>query len=399
MNIPASLRTRPAIPDPKFDFIDLFAGIGGIRAGLEHAGGRCVYTVEKDRAAVETYEANWGPVNKRDVFDVAPDELPHHEILAAGFPCQPFSLAGVSRKNWANRPHGFEDETSGNLFFQIVRLIGGDSGEAIGEDETREMAPEQETALFQADGPGLESAPPVLLLENVRHLVSHDGHRTFRVIRRRLMKAGYWVSSAIINGAVWVPQNRRRTIIVCLRRDMFPDGPFEFRSPGNEQQGPRLASILEPPEADLESFRVPPGTWQALQNHRAKHLRRGTGFGFSVADPAGATRTLSARYYKDGAEILVGMQDGGRPRRLTPRECARLMGFTRQHLEFEFEIHPSRAQAYRQFGNSVVVPQFNWISDEIVIRASAIFDARRREAACQPIGGAVSEPARAPNAA
>ena len=399
LKLPASRRDRPATTRPQFRFIDLFAGIGGIRAGLEHAGGLCAYSVEKDHAAIATYEANWGPVDERDITDVRPIDLPGHEILAAGFPCQPFSLAGVSRKNWAKRAHGFRDETSGNLFFQIVKLIGGNVEEQIEPDETRVLSPDEEADLFQSARPRWDHAPPVLLLENVRHLISHDERRTFRVIRRRLMQAGYWVSFDIINGAVWVPQNRRRTIIVCLRKDLFPGGPFTFRSPGDERNGPKLEMILERASAEHERYRLTPGTWNALLRHRAKHEGRGTGFGYSVADPSGVARTLSARYYKDGAEILVGMPHGGQPRRLTPRECAKLMGFTKENLGFDFEISVSDAQAYRQFGNSVVVPQFNWLADEIVLRAGEVFAARMQAATGGPAHGLAADQARAANIA
>lgn len=373
---PASRQRAPRPGGPTFRFVDLFAGIGGIRAGLEHAGGECVYTVEKDPAAAATYAANWGKVDEADVVSVQPISLPEYDVLAAGFPCQPFSLAGVSRKKWASRPHGFDDEVSGNLFFHIVRLLGGNSHTSVTSDEAADMPPSVEFELFQADRPAWDAAPPVLLLENVRHLVSHDEGRTFRVIRRRLMQSGYLVSHAIINGAVWVPQNRRRTVVVALRKDEFPAGPFRFRSPGDEAGGPVLSTILEEAGPHLEEYRVTPGTWRALQRHRAKHEGRGTGFGFSVADPSGVSRTLSARYYKDGAEILVPMPDGGRPRRLTPAECAALMGFTRENLGFEFRLPQSRAQAYKQFGNSVVVPQFKWIAEEIYTRAGDLF-ARR----------------------
>lgn len=379
--VPASRRNRPPIADPKFRFVDLFAGIGGIRAGLEHADGQCVYTVEKDPDAIATYEANWGPVDVLDIADVEPIHLPTHEILAAGFPCQPFSLAGVSRKNYLKRAHGFKDATSGNLFFQILKLIGGDCQEQIGEDETRDMTDLEEATAFQATRPQWDSAPPVLLLENVLHLIAHDSRRTFRVIRRRLMKSGYWVSYEKINGAVWVPQNRRRTIIVCLRADMFPNGEFKFNSPGDEHGGPRLRTILEPTVAAVEDYRLTSGTWEALKTHLARHTDRGTGFGYSIADPDGVARTLSARYYKDGAEILIDMRDGGRPRRLTPTECARLMGFTSKHLGFDFVNHPVDSKAYKQFGNSVVVPQFNWIADEILERAGKVFAERMAEAA------------------
>jgi DNA (cytosine-5)-methyltransferase 1 len=222
-------------------------------------------------------------------------------------------------------------------------------------------------------------APPVILLENVRHLLTHDQGRTYRVIHRRLLASGYRVSRAVVNAAVWVPQNRRRVVIVGVRRDLFAL-PFVFPSPGDEREGPGLdGTILEPPTADLERYRITPGVWLALQRHRARHERQGAGFGYGIAQVGRPTRTLSARYYKDGAEILIDLGDGGPPRRLTPRECARLMGFTREHLGFEFEIPAtlSDVQAYKQFGNSVVVPQFAWVGREIVRQAVDVFAQRR----------------------
>lgn len=377
--IPASRRDRPPLTErPVFRFIDLFAGIGGIRAGLELGGGRCEYTVEKDRHAVRTYEANWGQVDALDIQDVRSLDLPEHEILAAGFPCQPFSLAGVSRKQHLKHEHGFKDVTSGNLFFDIVRLIGGPWQHEVSDAETVQMDPDEEARNFQADGPLWDLAPPVLLLENVKHLVSHDQRRTFRVIRRRLMQSGYWVSHDIINGAIWVPQNRRRTVIVGFRKDMFTE-PFRFPSPGDPQAGPKLDErTLDPDGPELERYRLTPGVWNALRNHRARHERKGTGFGYGIAERGAVTRTLSARYYKDGAEILIPMPDGGRPRRLTPPECGRLMGFTTEHLGFEFTLPKSDMQAYRQFGNSVVVPQFNWVAEQIVEQAGHTFARRMR---------------------
>ena len=364
--------------DPAFRFVDLFAGIGGIRAGLQNAGGRSDFSVELDKFAVQTYEDNWGEVTARDVRCVQPRDLPEHEILAAGFPCQPFSLAGVSRKKFLKRAHGFEDATSGNLFFHILRLIGGPWDQPVSIDEA-ESADDRDPE-FQAAAPESDKAPPVILLENVRHLLSHDHKRTFRVVRRRLMASGYLVSHTVINGAIWVPQNRRRIVIVGLRKDMF-DAPFSFPSPGDEHNGPRLDDkTLEPDGAALERYRLTPGVWGALQNHRARHEQKGTGFGYGVAARGGITRTLSARYYKDGAEILIDMPDGGIPRRLTPRECARLMGFSEEHLGFEFSIPVSDAQAYRQFGNSVVVPQFNWVGKQILDQARTVFTERMKEA-------------------
>lgn len=363
----AHTRRREASPDPAFRFVDLFAGIGGIRAGLEGARGRCEYSVENNDSAVATYEANWDAVDEGDIRDVDPEMIPHHEIMAAGFPCQPFSLAGVSMKNHLKRRHGFDDPTSGNLFFQIVRLIGGPwEEEATIREAYSDAEGREEEEEFQASEPASEKSPPVLLLENVRNLVSHDEKRTFRVIRRRLMRSGYRVSHAMINGAVWVPQNRRRVIIVALRADLFPSR-FEFKSPGDDKHGPKLdGRVLATESADLERYRLTPGVWNALQRHRAKHEAKGAGFGFGIARPGDVTRTLSARYYKDGAEILIEMSSGDRPRRLTPRECANLMGFTDEELGFEFQIPVSDRQAYQQFGNSVVVPQFRWIGEQIV---------------------------------
>lgn len=367
--------------EQSFRFVDLFAGIGGVRAGLEHANGTCVYTVEKDPSAVLTYEANWGPVHVRDIRSVQTADVPEHEVMAAGFPCTPFSLAGVSRKNWANRAHGFKDETSGNLFFQIVKLIGGPWHEEVSIDETRPLDDVDERRMFQSMEPGWDLAPPVLLLENVRHLLSHDQHRTFRVIRRRLMQSGYWVSFEVINGAIWVPQNRRRVVIVALRADLFPGGEFKFPYAGDPDSGPRLdEGVLEPNGPRLERYRLTEGVWRALQRHRARHEKKGSGFGYGIAERDGVARTLSARYYKDGAEILLRIPDGGPPRRLTPREAARLMGFTKEILGFEFEIHPSDAQAYKQFGNSVVVPQFQWVAKQIKRQAGELFETRMREA-------------------
>jgi DNA (cytosine-5)-methyltransferase 1 len=379
---PNHRRGRPRVGGA-FRFVDLFAGIGGIRGGLEAAGGSCAFTVERDPFAVRTYEFNWGPVDARDVEGVASEDLPEHEVLAAGFPCQPFSLAGVSKKASMGRAHGFDDPASGNLFFHIIRLIGGpwDLPASALADEAG--APDWDDARFSAPRPTSNHAPPVVLLENVRHLLSHDQGRTFRVIRRRLMASGYRVAHTVVNGAVWVPQNRRRTVIVAFRRDLFQK-PFEFPDPGDEHAGPRLgSSVLEPAGPSLERYRLTDGVWQALQRHRARHEGRGAGFGYGITAPGGVTRTLSARYYKDGAEILIPTDDGGPPRRLTPMECARLMGFSSETLGFEFRIPPdvSDVQAYRQFGNSVVVPQFAWIGREIARQAAAVFVDRRRAAA------------------
>jgi DNA (cytosine-5)-methyltransferase 1 len=370
--------------EPKFRFVDLFAGIGGIRGGLQRAGGECVFSVEIDRFARRTYSENWGELDWDDVTTLTRGQLKAkpYEILAAGFPCQPFSIAGVSKRQSLGRAHGFDDLTSGNLFFEIVKLVGGPAD--VGTEELRYEAEapfvdeDSEEQEFLARTPGPSDAPPVLLLENVRHLVSHDQGRTYRVIRRRLLKSGYRVSQRVINGAAWVPQNRRRTIIVGLNQRDFARR-FEFPDPPSPANGPRLnAALLEQDLGALEAYRLTDGVWRALKAHRTRHLRKGNGFGYGIADIDGVTRTLSARYYKDGAEILLRMGESERPRRLTPAECAMLMGFTPEHLGKPFVIPAdiSDARAYRQFGNSVVVPQFTWLGDRICDYAAPLFRKR-----------------------
>lgn len=314
---------------PSFRFIDLFAGIGGIRSGLANVGGTCVYSVEIDRFARQTYEANFGPCEGSDIHEVRGAQVPPYDVLAAGFPCQPFSIAGVSKKLSLGRLHGFEDEKSGNLFFEIVRLI--------------EEAP---------------SPPPVLFLENVKNLVSHDRGNTFRVIRDTLEALGYNFRHRVIDAQTWVPQHRERTFMVCLHRDVFGEQAFEFPDVPTESRRAVLGDILE---ADPGAkYVLSEHLWEYLQAYALKHEAAGNGFGFGLVGPDSVTRTLSARYHKDGSEILV-RTEGPTPRRLTPRECARLMGYPDS-----FVIPVSDTQAYRQFGNSVVVAVVEFLAASLV---------------------------------
>lgn len=321
-----------------------------------------MFSVEIDKSARATYAENWGDIDHDDVRTLDRRALPMHDLLAAGFPCQPFSLAGVSKKISLGRAHGFEDPHSGNLFFEIVRLIGGPWDLDAAELRHEAEAPEDSDDEF-AYGTPADGAPGVLLLENVRHLLSHDSGRTYRVIRRRLRRSGYRVSERVINAAAWVPQNRRRTVIVGLRHDMHKEH-FVFPEPPDPSIGPVLTTTwLDHPE-DLKKYQLTPGTWLALQRHQARHAKKQNGFGFGLAKLGEPTRTLSARYYKDGAEILIPMPDGSfPPRRLTLSECAALMGFVEPFLDQPFRIPStvSNAQAYRQFGNSVVVPMVTWV--------------------------------------
>jgi DNA (cytosine-5)-methyltransferase 1 len=334
----SNVEERPA---PQFSFIDLFAGIGGLRRGFEPLGGECVFTSEWDKYAQQTYCANFAvdhPI-AGDIVQVASERIPEHDLLLAGFPCQPFSIAGVSKKNALGRPHGFACETQGTLFFEVARILQ-------------------------------HHRPRAFLLENVKNLETHDRGRTFKVILKTLREElGYDVYPRVVDARSWVPQHRERILIVGFRKeDNVPfdwDTDVEIPDPAS---GPRLKSILHPEDGTEPSetpftnadgtvnarYRLTPHLWKYLQDYAAKHRAKGNGFGYGLVGPEDVARTLSARYYKDGSEILVKT---GRetPRRLTPRECARLMGYDRPG-QSPMRIPVSDTQAYRQFGNSVVVP-------------------------------------------
>lgn len=339
----ASVSAGPAIAnDPSFTFIDLFAGIGGLRRPFEEIGGRCIFTAEWDRFSRETYAANFhdDPFEHEFAGDIRPYakepwKVPAHDVLLAGFPCQPFSIAGVSKKNALGRPHGFLCDTQGTLFYDLARIIE-------------------------------HHRPAAFLLENVKNLESHDGGRTFATIMNVLQnELRYRVQYRVISSHPWVPQKRQRIFIVGFRDDTeFDFDQFELP----EGREPVLGDILERDVPD--KYTLTDHLWTYLKNYKAKHASAGNGFGYSVFGPGDVTRTLSARYYKDGSEVLI-RQEGKSPRRLTPRECARLMGFD-EPQGAKFRIPVSDTQAYRQFGNAVVVP---------VVRAVATLMAPRIHAA------------------
>ncbi|MBF3441996.1 DNA (cytosine-5-)-methyltransferase [Burkholderia pseudomallei] len=321
-----------------FRFIDLFAGIGGIRLGFEAHGGECVFTSEWNEFSKKTYVDNFGDHHPfvGDIVPFAAESVPSHDVLLAGFPCQPFSIAGVSKKNSLGRPHGFECTTQGTLFFDVARIIA-------------------------------KKQPAAFVLENVKNLLSHDKGNTFAVILQTLRnELKYDVHYRIIDGQHFTPQHRERIVIVGFREKTG----FSWDDLRLPTEGPRLASILHKTDGsepalpwdgerffDHEKCKVQskytltPNLWAYLQAYAEKHRAAGNGFGFGMAYPDSVTRTLSARYHKDGSEILVYQGKGKRPRRLTPRECARLMGFPDT-----YRIPVSDTQAYRQFGNSVVMP-------------------------------------------
>lgn len=324
---------------PAFTFIDLFAGIGGMRRGFEAIGGKCIYTSEWNKYAQQTYRENYACDHEiaGDITLVQEEDIPTHDLLLAGFPCQPFSIAGVSKKNALNMPHGFRCETQGTLFFDIARIIA-------------------------------HHRPYAFLLENVKNLVNHDKGRTFKIIHETLKNVlGYDVTCKVIDAKSWVPQHRERIFIVGFREES--DFTFENLKIPDPFAGPKLNTALHPEDGTEESekpytqgkrakvgkqYTLSDHLWQYLQAYAEKHRIRGNGFGFGLVGPENVSRTLSARYYKDGSEILV-RQKRKNPRRLTPRECARLMGFDKHGVQ-KFSIPVSDTQAYKQFGNAVAVP-------------------------------------------
>ena len=342
------LLMTPANDDRKFSFIDLFAGIGGIRHGFEKMGGRCVFTSEWNKYAQKTYLANFpheeGHRLEGDITQVDAADVPDHDVLLAGFPCQPFSIAGVSKKNALGRPHGFQDTTQGTLFYDVARIIA-------------------------------EKQPKAFLLENVKNLVSHDKGKTFQTILDVLRdELGYEVHYRVIDGKHFVPQHRERIIIVGFRE---PAG-FTWDDLRLPEKTARMSDILHPQDGSEDpeprwtngagaavdsKYTLTPKLWEYLKNYAAKHKAAGNGFGYGLVTGESVSRTLSARYYKDGSEVLVSQGPRKRPRRLTPRECARLMGFPDT-----FQIPVSDTQAYKQFGNSVVVPVIEEVARIMVPR-------------------------------
>ncbi|MEO7067401.1 MAG: DNA (cytosine-5-)-methyltransferase [Rhodanobacter sp.] len=339
-----------------FTFIDLFAGIGGTRLGFESAGGQCVFTSEWNKWSKITYLNHFGDHHPfvGDITKIDAGDIPDHDVLVGGFPCQPFSLAGVSKNNALGRPHGFESKTQGTLFFDIQRIIAA-------------------------------KKPKAFMLENVKNLLSHDKGKTWQIIKDVLEnQLHYKIFPKVIDGKSWVPQHRERILIVGFREDT----DFTWDDLRQPAEGPVIDSILHPqdgseepeghftegPKAKINAkYTLTENLWNYLQAYAAKHAAAGHGFGFGLVKPGvdRHTRTLSARYHKDGSEILIYQGKRKRPRRLTPRECARLMGFPES-----FEIPVSDTQAYRQFGNSVVVPV---IAEVARIMAPRIMELKQAE--------------------
>jgi len=328
-------------------YVELFAGIGGLGTGFKMEGATCVFANEYDKYAAQTYEANNTiKVDKRDVRDVQPQDIPDHDILLAGFPCQPFSIAGISKRRALGIATGMDCKDQGNLFFEAARIIEA-------------------------------HRPKVVVFENVKNLISHDRGNTYQVIMSTLEKLGYTVTSQLLNAAAWVPQNRQRVFIVGVKGD-DPCALDTIGTPEAEEW-PKLETILHKADGTeaaehpytygtkhlcvADKYVLTDHMWTYLQDYKRKHQAKGNGFGFGLVGPSDSSRTLSARYYKDGSEILIKRK--GNPRRLTPRECARLMGFDSGRSAI-FKIPVSDNQAYKQFGNAVVTPMSRAIATAVL---------------------------------
>lgn len=320
----------PAPENPKFTFIDLFAGIGGFRIAMQNLGGKCVYSSEWNKFSQKTYLANFGEVPFGDITkEQTKKYIPKKfDILCAGFPCQPFSIAGVSKKNSLGRETGFKDKTQGTLFFDVADIIS-------------------------------RHRPKAFYLENVKNLTSHDKGKTFRVIRETLEELNYSLHYKVMDGQTYVPQHRERIMIVGFDKDRF-HGNEVFEFPEQHESTRCVKEILEP-NIDPK-YTLSDKLWAYLRTYAEKHKAKGNGFGYGLVSLDGITRTLSARYYKDGSEILIPQADGKNPRRLSPRECARLMGYPDTYRIDQV----SDVQAYRQCGNSVIVPLITAVSEQII---------------------------------
>lgn len=320
----------PDPKEPKFTFIDLFAGMGGFRLAMQAQGGKCVFSSEWNKYAQKTYLANFGEMPFGDITkEMTKNYIPRNfDVLCAGFPCQPFSIAGVSKKKSLGRETGFKDKTQGTLFFDVADIIS-------------------------------RHRPKAFFLENVKNLVSHDKGNTFKVIKGTLEELRYSLHYLVMDGQTYVPQHRERIMIVGFDQDVF-HGKEQFVFPEQKQSTRSIKEILDP-DID-EKYTLSDKLWSYLQNYAEKHRAKGNGFGFGMVDLNGISRTLSARYYKDGSEILIPQTGGKNPRRLSPRECARLMGYPDEYRLNQV----SDLQAYRQCGNSVVVPLITAVSEQLV---------------------------------
>lgn len=307
----------------KFTFIDLFAGVGGIRLGFQEHGGTCIFSSEYDKSAQKTYKKNHGETPFGDITKISQSSIPDHDFLLAGFPCQPFSRAGVSARSSIGQEHGFLCESQGTLFFDVMRIA-------------------------------FQKKPKIIFLENVRNILSHDSGNTFKVIQNSIENLGYHFSYEIINSNSLVPQNRVRCYMVGVRKDVGE----KFKFPTIKGDPLPLKSILEDDPDDI--YTISDKLWAGHIQRTNRNIARGTGFTAFTADLDKPSNTIVARYGKDGKECLIP-QEGKNPRLLTKREAARIQGFPEC-----FILPETRTPTYKQFGNSVTVPVISKIAKKIV---------------------------------
>ena len=312
----------PSLEESKFTMIDLFAGIGGIRLAFQKQGGRTVFSSEFNKYAQKTYRINYGEVPSGDITEINATSIPDHDILLGGFPCQPFSNAGLKR--------GFDD-ARGTLFFDIARILEA-------------------------------KRPKAFMLENVKQLRGHNNGRTLETILRTLDDLGYYVPNPQVLKSCdfGIPQNRERIIIVGFRKDLLSNQEITFEYPQPTNEPTRVGDILE--KNVLDKYTISDRLYRGHLERKEKNKEKGKGFGFSMFnEDSPYTNTISARYHKDGSEALIDQGEGKNPRKLTPRECARLQGFPE-----EFIIPVSNVQAYIQFGNSVTVKVIEAVAEKMI---------------------------------
>ena len=306
----------------KFTFVDICAGIGGMRIAFENLGGKCVFSSEWDKFCQITYQENFNETPFGDITKISMKNIPKHDILIAGFPCQPFSKSGLAIRAKLNRVNGMDDKEQGQIFFRLTKIIRS-------------------------------KKPKAVFFENVPRLLSINQGKEFQVILHEMKKLGYSCNYKVINSENVVPQRRERLYMVFIK------GKTIFNFPEMPNLNTALKSILE--RRVEEKYTLSDNTWNWLQSHAKKHAKKGNGFGYRMANRKKTTCTLSARYGKDGSEILIPQRNKN-PRKLNPRECARLMGFPD-----DFIIPVSDTQAYKQFGNSVVISVVYLIGYEILM--------------------------------
>lgn len=334
----------------KFTFIDLFAGIGGIRLPFQQLGGKCVFTSEWDKFSQKTYAANFGEVPHGDITKIPADSIPEHNVLLAGFPCQAFSQAGLKK--------GFYD-TRGTMFFEIQRILAAKKPDAFLLENVKQLKGHNKGQTLKT------------ILDTLRgtesHSIPEDAPLSEEARKALSSKLNYWVDVKVLRAADYgCPQNRERIFIVGFNKEKYPDFDFssKFSWPKPSGKPTKVGDILDNHNNVDSKYTISEKLLAGHERRKLEHQKKGNGFGFSLFKPEDSyTNTLSARYYKDGSEILIDQSSTGkRPRKLTPRECANLQGFPKNFIVNAV----SDVQSYRQFGNSVTVSVISAVAESML---------------------------------